>query len=55
MSENKIVLTDEELDQINGGIQIIKTVKGIPVSLGVASATGKDDPGKNKIFGANNG
>ena len=50
MEDHKIVLTDEELDQINGGVEIIKVVRGIPISLGVASADGKNDPGKNKVF-----
>ena len=31
-------------------IAIFKVVRGIPISLGVASTGGKNDPGKNKVF-----
>lgn len=46
----KIVLTEEELDQINGGFGVIKKVEGMPVVFSISSAGGKDEPGKNKIF-----
>ncbi len=46
----RIVLTDEELDQINGGLEIVKKVDGVPFAFSVSSTAGKDEPGKNKIF-----
>ena len=46
----KIVLTEEELDQINGGIGVIRKIEGIPVEIICSNLEGKNEPGKNKIF-----
>ena len=46
----KIVLTEKELDQINGGIGVIRKIDGIPVEISCWATGGKDEPGKNKIF-----
>ena len=46
----KIVLTEKELDQINGGIGVIRKIDGIPVEISCWATEGKDEPGKNKIF-----
>lgn len=46
----KIVLSEKELAEINGGFGIIKEIEGIPVEITMYATEGKDEPGKNKIF-----
>ena len=58
MAKIQIELTDEELDQIHGGISILKEIsyqdhklRTVICSIGAKSdASGKDEPGNNDIF-----